>query len=63
MSPADTAWLASALRRAGVSDDDWLLVAARRRLSETQRSDGGWPSDDGEQFDVHVTLMAIRATR
>lgn len=63
MSPADVAWLASALRRAGVADDEWLLVGARRRLSETQRSDGGWPSDDGEQFDVHVTLAAIRAVR
>lgn len=63
MSPADTAWLASAMRRVGMPDDDWLLVAARRRLSETQRSDGGWPSDDGEQFDVHVTLTAIRAVR
>jgi hypothetical protein len=63
MTPADTAWLAAALRRVGMSDDDWLLVAARRRLAETQRSDGGWPSDDGEQFDVHVTLAAIRAAR
>jgi len=63
MSPADTAWLAAALRRVGMSDEEWLLVAARRRLSETQRSDGGWPSDDGEQFDVHVTLTAIRAMR
>jgi hypothetical protein len=63
MSPADTAWLAAALRRVGLPDEDWLLVAARRRLSETQRSDGGWPSDDGGQFDVHVTLSAIRAAR
>jgi hypothetical protein len=63
MTPADTAWLAAALRRVGVADDDWLMVAARRRLSETQRSDGGWPSDDGDQFDVHVTLAAIRAAR
>jgi hypothetical protein len=63
MTPADTAWLAACLRRVGVSDDEPLLVAARRRLAETQRSDGGWPSDDGEQFDVHVTLTAIRAIR
>ena len=63
MTAADTAWLAATLRRVGVSDDDWLMVAARRRLTETQRSDGGWPSDDGDQFDVHVTLTAIRAVR
>jgi hypothetical protein len=63
MSPADTAWMAAALRRVGVRPDDWLMVAARRRLAETQRTDGGWPSDDGEAFDVHTTLAAIRAYR
>lgn len=63
MSPADTAWMAAALRRVGVPADDWLIVAARRRLAETQRSDGGWPSDDGEAFDVHTTLAALRACR
>lgn len=63
MSPADVAWLAAALRRVGVSNDDWLLVAARQLLTQTQRSDGGWPSDDGEAFDVHTTLAAIRACR
>ena len=41
--------------------EDWLLQAARDRLAETQRSDGGWESDDGDQFDVHTTLTAIRA--
>lgn len=63
MSPADVAWMAAALRRVGVSNDDWLLAAARQRLTQTQRSDGGWPSDDGEAFDVHTTLAAIRACR
>jgi hypothetical protein len=63
MSPADVAALMAVLRRAGMSVDDWLLVAARKRLTETQRSDGGWPSDDGEPFDVHTTLTAIRALR
>jgi hypothetical protein len=63
MSPADVAALASTLRRAGVADSEWLPVAARRRLARTQRSDGGWPSDDGEAFDVHTTLAAIRACR
>jgi hypothetical protein len=63
MSPAEIAWMAAALRRVGVRPDDWLLVTARRRLAETQRTDGGWPSDDGEAFDVHTTLIAIRACR
>lgn len=61
MSGADAAWLAASLRRAGVSEDDWTLTAARRRLGETQRSDGGWTSDDGEPFEVNVALQAIRA--
>jgi hypothetical protein len=63
LSPADVAWLAAAFRRVGMSGDDWLLAAARKRLTETQRSDGGWPSDDGPAFDVHTTLTAIRALR
>ncbi|WP_329111069.1 terpene cyclase/mutase family protein [Micromonospora sp. NBC_01699] len=63
MSPADVAWMASALVRVGVNPQDWLLVAARRRLAETQRSDGGWPSEDGDTFDVHTTLLVIRAVR
>ncbi len=63
MSPAEVAWLAAVFRRVGLSGEDWLLAAARKRLTETQRSDGGWPSDDGPAFDVHTTLTAIRALR
>jgi hypothetical protein len=63
MTGADCAWLAATLRRVGVSGDDSVLQAARRRLSETQRSDGGWESDDGDAFNVHTTLTAIRALR
>ena len=63
MTPAEVAWLAAALRRVGMATDDWLLTAARKRLTETQRSDGRWPSDDGRAFDVHTTLAAIRALR
>jgi hypothetical protein len=61
LSPADTASLAAAMRRVGMSADDWLLASARQRLAETQRSDGGWDSDDGAAFNVHATLAAIRA--
>jgi hypothetical protein len=63
MTASDAAWLAAALRRAGLSHEDWTLAAARRRLAETQRSDGGWTSGDGEAFDINVTLQAIRACR
>jgi hypothetical protein len=62
MSAADTASMTAALRRVGVPANDQLMVAARQRLSETQRPDGGWPSDDST-FDVQVTLNALRATR
>ncbi len=61
MSPSDTASLAASLRRVGMNVDDWLLQAARRRLTNTQRHDGAWASDDGPAFDVHTTLTAIRA--
>lgn len=63
LTAADLAWLASALRRLGVGDDDQLLVAAQQRLAETQRPDGAWPGDDGDAFTVHTTLTAIRACR
>jgi hypothetical protein len=60
MSPADVAAMAAALRRLNLGDD-WLLRAARKRLGETQRMDGGWDSDEGPIFDVNTTLTAIRA--
>lgn len=63
MSAADAASLVAALRRAGLGADDALLVAARDRLSQTQRPDGSWPSDDDPSFDVHTTLTALRALR
>ena len=59
MSPADVASMAASLRRVNIGDD--LLQAARNRLGETQRRDGGWDSDEGPLFDVNTTLIAIRA--
>jgi hypothetical protein len=61
MSPSDVASLTASLRRVGLSTDDWLLQSAYRRLTDTQRHDGAWESDDGPAFDVHSTLVAIRA--
>jgi hypothetical protein len=61
MTGGDCAQLAAALRRVGMSHDDWVLQTAYRRLSELQRPDGGWASDDGAAFDVHTTLAVVRA--
>jgi len=63
MSAADCAWMISAMRRIGIAAEDHLIVAGKRRLSETQRTDGGWESDDGEAFNVHATLTALRALK
>jgi hypothetical protein len=63
MSPGDVASLAATLRRVDVGRHNELFVAAGRRLTITQRSDGGWDSDDGPAFDVHTTLKVIRACR
>jgi hypothetical protein len=63
MSASDVASMAAALRRLGWSDHDSLLIAARERLRQTQRSDGAWSSDDTPAFDVHTTLAGIRAIR
>lgn len=61
IGPAGVAWMACALRRLGVPDGDPLLVAARQELAAAQRSDGSWPSEDGDEFTVHTVLTAIRA--
>jgi hypothetical protein len=60
MTPADVASMAAALRRVNLGDD-WLLRSARKRLADTQRTDGGWDSNEGPLFDVNATLTAIRA--
>jgi hypothetical protein len=62
MSPADIASMAATLRRLNLGDD-WLLQNVRKRLGDTQRTDGGWDSEEGPIFDVNATLTAIRACR
>jgi hypothetical protein len=62
MAPADVASMAAALRRVNLGDD-WLVQAARKRLGETQRTDGGWDSAEGPAFDVNTTLTVLRAYR
>jgi hypothetical protein len=62
MSPADVASMGAALRRLNLGDEQ-LMQGVRKRLGESQRTDGGWDSDEGPTFDVNTTLMAIRACR
>ena len=38
-----------------------LQQGARKRLAETQRTDGGWDSAEGPNFDVNTTLTVLRA--
>jgi hypothetical protein len=46
----------------------WLLdgvalhpaIVERARLADSQRADGGWPSEGGLDRDVHATLKALR---
>ena len=63
MSAADVAWLSAALRRAGLPPDDFVLVAARQALGRDAAHRRRWASDDGDAFDVHTTLAAIRGMR
>jgi hypothetical protein len=63
MTAQDSASMVAALRRVGYRTDDSLVHAGQRRLTETQRSDGSWPSEDLAAFDVSTTLTGIRATR
>jgi hypothetical protein len=62
MAPADVASMAAALRRVNLGDD-WLLQSARKRLAETQRTDGGWDSAEGPNFDINTTLTVLRSCR
>jgi hypothetical protein len=63
MAPADVAAMTATLRRVGIAANEWLVMAAMRRLADTQRSDGGWSNDAGSDFEVHTALTVIRACR
>lgn len=63
MSAADLAWMVAALRRIGIGTDDYCVSMARNRLAGLQRPDGAWASDDGEAFDIHTVLTALRGLK
>jgi hypothetical protein len=60
LDAGDLAWLGTALLVARAPADHALLVAARARLMQLQRPDGGWTSPDGPEHDAHVSIEAVR---
>ena len=56
-------WMLTTLLLAGVATTHPLVHDAAMRLEDMQRADGSWPSDEGDDRVVHVTLEALRALR
>lgn len=56
------AWMVNTLVSSGAGDTA-LVHTAARRLGDLQQPDGSWRSEDGENYDLHATLEAIRAIR
>jgi hypothetical protein len=63
MPASNLAWIVTTFALAGVPATDSLMMEAARRLARMQAEDGRWPSEDGPERDVHVTLETLRALR
>ena len=63
LSASNLAWLITSLRTAHVPTDHPLIEGAVFRLMWLQLQNGRWQSDDGAEYDVHVTLEALYALR
>jgi Squalene-hopene cyclase C-terminal domain len=63
LSASNLAWLIITLRCAGVPARHTVVDEAASLLEQNQHQDGRWPSEDGADWDVHVTLEALRARR
>lgn len=61
LDASNLAWMISSLRGMGISDQHPLIEQSMVQLLTKQEPDGRFPSDDGSDQDVHVTLEAIRA--
>jgi squalene cyclase len=55
------AWALSCFARAGLPSSHSLVAAWTAELSERQRPDGSWVSEDGESHDVDATIGAAKA--
>jgi hypothetical protein len=61
LSAGNLAWLVVALREGGVPAADAAVVAALDRLLAWRDPAGHWPSDEGIENSVHVTIEALKA--
>jgi hypothetical protein len=63
LSAGNLAWMVLALRQGGVPAGHGTIATALDRLVELREPDGHWPSDEGADNAVHVTIEAIKALR
>lgn len=63
LSAGNLAWMVMALRQGGVPADNETVSAALDRLLELRDPAGHWPSDEGADNSVHVTIEAIGALK
>ena len=61
LSAGNLAWMVVALREGGVPAADAAVVAALDRLLAWRDPAGYWPSDEGIENSVHVTIEALKA--
>lgn len=55
------AWALSCLGQAGLPKDHPFVAQCLAELPQRQRPEGSWASEDGENFDVGVTIGAVKA--
>jgi hypothetical protein len=61
LSAGNLAWMIVALREGGVPAADAAVAAALDRLPALRDPAGHWPSDEGIENSVHVTIEALKA--
>ncbi len=61
LSAGNVAWMIIALREGGVPVAGAAIRAALDRLLALRLPEGHWPSDEGIENSVHVTIEALRA--
>jgi hypothetical protein len=61
LSAGNLAWMIVALREGGVPAADAAIVAALDRLLALRDPAGHWPSDEGIENSVHVTIESLKA--